>query len=215
MISVAQQDYIKVIWDFEQSMLKAKTKKVADRLSVKPPSVLAMFKQLQSCGLVTYNRRDGAKLTHKGRHEAEHLIRKHRLIETFFKKVLNIEEPLLHNEAEKLEHVMSDQLIMKIDAFLKYPRTDPHGSVIPLAAADDIRYKLTEIETNIDFKVVRIPMSGKEKTYCMTNKFIPGTVWCIHQIGPKAESFLVTNGQDFLAISDHLASRITVVVHHD
>jgi DtxR family Mn-dependent transcriptional regulator len=215
LISIAKQDYIKVIWALEQSTQQARTKIVADRLSVKPPSVLAMFRQLQSSGFVTYNKRDGAKLTNRGRREAEHLIRKHRLIETFLKKVLNIEEPLLHEEAEKLEHVISDQLIMKIDAFLNYPRTDPHGSVIPLAAAEDIRYKLSEIETNIEFKVVRIPMGGKEKNYCIMNKFIPGTIWHVDQIGPEAESFLVTNGHDFLAISDHLASKITVTIHRD
>ena len=119
---------------------KAKMKIVADRLFVKPPTVLAMFKQLLKFGLISYDKYDGAKLTHTGLREAEELIRKHRLIETFLRTVLKIEEPLVHNEAEKLEHVISDQLIMKIDEFLNYPNIDPHGSIIPLSNAGEIKY---------------------------------------------------------------------------
>ena len=185
---------------------------VADMLLVKPPTVLAMFRQLKKFGLISYNKREGAKLTAAGRGEAEQLIRKHRLIETFLRRVLKIEEPLLHNEAEKLEHVISDQLIMKIDEFLNYPSTDPHGSIIPLSGAGDIKYALNEVEPDIPFKVVRIPMTGKEKNYCTDNSFLPGSEWQIKKVGPKNESFLVTNNQIYLAISDHLAEKIRVTI---
>ena len=88
-------------------------------------------------------------------------------------RVLQIDEPLLHDEAEKLEHVMSDQLIMKIDAFLEYPNIDPHGSVIPFSIGKEIKYLLSELEPNISFKVFRIPMMGNEETFCSDNGFLP------------------------------------------
>jgi DtxR family Mn-dependent transcriptional regulator len=211
-LSRTQQDYIKTIWNLDQLGEKAKMKAVADRLSVKSPTVVAMFRQLMKFGLISYNKHEGARLTVTGLSEAEQLIRKHRLIETFLRTVLKIEEPLLHNEAEKLEHVISDQLIMKIDEFLNYPSTDPHGSIIPLAEAGEIKYVLSEIEPDIPFKVIQIPMVGKEKNYCTDNAFLPGSEWQIKKVGPKSESFLVTNDDVYLAISDHLAEKIQVTI---
>ena len=108
-VSRVQQDYIKTIWNFEQTAQNARMSTVAETMGVKPPSVLAMFRQLDRMNLIDYDKKIGAVLTERGRREAENLIRKHRLIETFLNRVLEIEEPLLHDEAEKLEHVMSDQ----------------------------------------------------------------------------------------------------------
>jgi Mn-dependent DtxR family transcriptional regulator len=214
-ISRAQQDYLKTIWNLEQTDQPARMKTVAKMLFLKPPTVLSMFRQLSKLGLIRYEKRSGASLTAKGREEAEKIIRKHRLIETFLKKVLKIEEPLLHNEAEKLEHVVSDQLIMKIDEYLNYPITDPHGSIIPLCGSNKIQYALHEMEKDIPFKVVQVPMSGREKTYCAENAFLPGTKWCVIKIGPKGESFLLSNGDNYLAVSDHLADKIKVEIIRD
>jgi DtxR family Mn-dependent transcriptional regulator len=211
-ITHARQDYIKTIWNLEQIDRQAKMKVVADALLVKPPTVLAMFKQLARIGLISYNKKSGAKLTSGGREEAERLIRKHRLIETFLKTVLKVEEPLLHNEAEQLEHVISDQLIMKIDEYLNYPSIDPHGSIIPLSSDDDIQYELSEMQPGIHFKVLQVPMSGKENKYCTDNHFLPGSRWKIKKIGPGGESFLVTNDDNYLAVSDHLAEKIKVTI---
>jgi len=211
-LSITQQDYIKVIWNLDQSKEKAKMKVVADTLFVKPPTVLAIFKQLSKLGLISYDKHQGAQLTVTGRDEAEQLIRKHRLIETFLRSVLKIEEPLLHDEAEKLEHVMSDQLIMKIDEYLNYPSTDSHGSIIPLSRNGDLQYNLNELEPEIRFKVIQIPMTGKEKKYCTDNHFFPGSVWKIKNVGPRSESFLVSNEEEYLAISDRLAEKIKVTI---
>jgi DtxR family Mn-dependent transcriptional regulator len=211
-LSRTKQDYIKAIWNLSQSGRKVKMKNLADMLGVKPPSVVAMFKELERIGLMTYNKVNGAQLNEKGREEAERIIRKHRLIETFLQRVLQIEEPLLHDEAEKLEHVMSDQLIMKIDAFLEYPNIDPHGSVIPFSKGKEIKYLLSELEPDISFKVFRIPMMGNEKTFCSDNGFLPGSEWTIAQIDPNGESYLLTNGKNYLAISNHMAEKIKVSI---
>jgi DtxR family Mn-dependent transcriptional regulator len=214
-VSNTQQDYLKVIWNFEQAGQTPKIKFIADALNVRPPTVLSMLRQLVRIGLITYDRRRGAHLTEKGKLEAESLIRKHRLIETFLQKVLKIEKPLLHDEAEKLEHVMSDQLIMKIDEYLEYPSMDPHGSVIPLSKPNDIPYYLNEMELNIQFKIISIPMYGEEKEFCSKNNILPASKWSISQIGPQGESLLVTNGAHYVAISDHLAEKIKVTIERD
>ena len=214
-ISRTQQDYIKTIWNLEQERQRAGMTIVAEVLCVKPPTVLAMFRQLSRLGLIHYDKREGAILTSYGRVEAERLVRKHRLIETFLNRVLKIKEPLLHDEAERLEHVISDQLIMIIDEYLKYPRTDPHGSIIPLSGTDEIQYVLNEIEEGIPFKVVQIPMVGKEKVYCSDHDFLPGSRWEIKKASPGGDSFLVTNGTNYLAFSSHLAQKIKVSVLQD
>ena len=104
---------------------------------------------------------------------------------------------------------------MKIDEFLNYPITDPHGSIIPLARSDTLQYSLHEMEKNIPFKVIQVPMSGKENTYCADNGFLPGTTWQVDKIGPQNESFLLCNGDNYLAISDHLADKIKVEILRD
>jgi len=211
-ISRTQQDYIKTIWHFEQAARTARMTMIADAMGVKPPTVWAMFQQLNRLHLINYDKKLGAVLTEKGRQEAEHLIRKHRLIETFLNQVLNIEKPLLHDEAEKLEHVMSDQLIMKIDEYLDYPRTDPFGSIIPLSGTNELNYPLAEIKENTRVRVLKIPMSGDDKGYCLEHNFLPGSDWIIKTVSPANDSFLVTNGKQYFALSDHLARKIEVNV---
>jgi DtxR family Mn-dependent transcriptional regulator len=211
-LSRTQQDYIKVIWKMEKTGRTVKIRDVAHTLKVKPPTVSSMFKLLDNQNIIAYDKKNGARLTTKGRREAEQLIRKHRLIETFLQQVLNLEEPLLHDEAEKLEHVISDKLIMRIDEFLNYPNIDPHGSVIPFSETDELIYALCEIEPHISFRVLNIPMTGSEHFFCAKNDFLPGSQWEIIQIGPQEKTFLVSNGKDFLAISDHMAEKISVSI---
>jgi DtxR family Mn-dependent transcriptional regulator len=209
-LSNTQQDYIKAIWRLEEKLKPARMKTVAEEIGVKPPTVSAMFQQLTSLDLIMYDRRTGARLTRKGKTEAERVIRNHRLIETFLKKVLNLEEPLLHGEAEKLEHVISDQVIMKIDEYLGFPSTDPHGSVIPMSGNNDVRYRLAELQQETEFRIVSIPDSREERNFCADNGFVPGGHWVIKQIDPRGDSFLISNGEKYLAMSVQLAQKIKV-----
>ena len=208
-----QQTYLKLIWYLESRYGNARIKHISEQLNVTPPTVLTMLRQLEQSNFIMYDRGNGANLTTTGKKKAEHLIRKHRLIESFLRHVLKIEEPLLHEEAERLEIVISDRLIMKIDQYLGYPRTDPHGSIIPMAQGPEPEYTLADVETNIRFTVVKVPMRGVEKDYCHINGFLPGSTWRISQVGPGAESFLLRDeAQKYLAVSDHLAQKIKVSI---
>jgi len=125
-------DYIKAIWDLE-GVGSASTKDVATRLLVSPASVSDMFVRLQEMGLVEYERYQGASLTERGRVEALRIVRRHRLIETFLLEHLGYDWQEVHDEAERLEHAISDGFTERLAALLGHPDHDPHGDPIPSA----------------------------------------------------------------------------------
>jgi len=127
-------DYLKAVWELaEDSGGAASTKDVAARLSVSPASVSNMFARLQEMGLVKYERYRGATLAERGRKEALRLVRRHRLIETFLLEHLGYDWQEVHDEAERLEHAVSDGFTERLAQMLGHPDHDPHGDPIPSA----------------------------------------------------------------------------------
>jgi DtxR family transcriptional regulator, Mn-dependent transcriptional regulator len=128
--STSVGDYLKAIWEVAGSEA-ASTKEVADKLSIAPPSVTNMFTRLREMGLVEYERYHGASLTQAGRTEALRLVRRHRLIETFLMQHLGYSWQDVHDEAERLEHSVSDEFTDRLAQLLGHPARDPHGDLIP------------------------------------------------------------------------------------
>jgi DtxR family Mn-dependent transcriptional regulator len=128
--SASVEDYLKAIWGIAGSGV-ASTKEVAERLSIAPPSVTNMFVRLREMGLVEYERYRGVSLTERGRGEAMRLLRRHRLIETFLVEHLGYSWQEVHEEAERLEHAVSDGFTERLAEFLGHPDHDPHGDPIP------------------------------------------------------------------------------------
>jgi DtxR family transcriptional regulator, Mn-dependent transcriptional regulator len=127
-------DYLKAVWEIAvDTGGAASTKSVATRLSVSPASVTNMFARLQVMGLVKYERYRGARLTERGRKEALRLVRRHRLIETFLLEHLGYDWQEVHDEAERLEHAVSDGFTGRLAELLGHPDHDPHGDPIPSA----------------------------------------------------------------------------------
>jgi DtxR family Mn-dependent transcriptional regulator len=123
-------NYLKAIWEAAEEGA-ASTKEVADRLSVNPASVTNMFARLREMGLVEYERYRGASLTEEGLSEALRLVRRHRLIEAFLLDQLGYAWEEVHEEAEKLEHAVSDRFTERLAELLGHPDHDPHGDPIP------------------------------------------------------------------------------------
>src|ERR687894_1223842 len=123
--SASVGDYVKAIWEVAGSGV-ASTKEVAERLSIAPPSVTNMFVRLQEMGLTEYERYRGASLTERGREEALRLVRRHRLIETFLLEHLGYSWEEVHEEAERLEHAVSDGFTERLAGILGPPDPDPH-----------------------------------------------------------------------------------------
>ena len=112
--STSVGDYVKAIWGIAGSDV-ATTKDVADRLSIAPASVTNMFTRLREMGLVEYERYHGASLTEAGCIEALRLVRRHRLIETFLMEHLGYSWDDIHDEAERLEHAVSDEFTERLE----------------------------------------------------------------------------------------------------
>ena len=129
-LSPSVGDYLKAIWELTETDA-ASTKQIADRLSVAPASVSNMLGRLRERGLVEYEPYHGALLTDRGRAEALRLVRRHRLIETFLLEHLGYSWQEVHEEAERLEHAVSDGFTGRLAEFLGYPDHDPHGDPIP------------------------------------------------------------------------------------
>src|ERR671917_200752 len=150
--SVSVGDYVKAIWEVAGSGA-ASTKDVAGRLSIAPPSVTNMFARLQEMGLVEYERYRGASLTERGRGEALRLVRRHRLIETFLLEHLGYSWEEVHEEAERLEHAVSDGFTERLAEFLDHPGHDPHGGPIPTADGT--------LEPDDSFPLSESPVGGR------------------------------------------------------
>ena len=131
--SVAVEDYLKQIWKLQGSGERASTKAISERLGLERGTVSGMLKQLASRGLIEHEPYRGAQLSDEGQKLALRMIRRHRLIELFLSKSLGLDWHEVHEDAERLEHAVSDVLIDRIDEYLGRPEVDPHGAPIPSA----------------------------------------------------------------------------------
>lgn len=132
MNSFTEENYLKAI--FKLSLPKTEgvsTNAIAEELSTKASSVTDMIKKLSDKKLVHYIKYKGATLTPKGKKIAVSIIRNHRLWEVFLVDKLNFKWDEVHDFAEELEHIKSDELTERLDAFLEFPKHDPHGDPIP------------------------------------------------------------------------------------
>ncbi|MBA3418683.1 MAG: metal-dependent transcriptional regulator [Geodermatophilaceae bacterium] len=127
----AVEDYLKVIYHLVTEGEAVTTSTIARRLGVSAPSVSAMVKRLEAGELVVRRGEGGLTLTSGGEVQALRVVRRHRLLETFLAEVVGVPWDEVHDEAEVLEHSLSDRLEDRIDALLGHPAHDPHGDPIP------------------------------------------------------------------------------------
>jgi DtxR family Mn-dependent transcriptional regulator len=137
MPSSTVEDYIKQIYALQQQIVRTDRiapGQIASAVGVVPGTATTMLKSLAQSGLVDYESRQGVRLTTAGEKLALGVLRRHRLIELFLVKVLDFDWADVHDDAERLEHALSDKLVDRIDAFLGRPDYDPHGDPIPSAS---------------------------------------------------------------------------------
>jgi DtxR family Mn-dependent transcriptional regulator len=140
----AVEDYLKVIYELQGQEGRVSTTSLAKRMEVTAASATGMIKKLAKLKLVTYEPYQGVELTNAGETIALEVIRHHRLIEQYLAEALGVPWDQVDAEADKWEHILSDELETRIDAFLGYPERDPHGAPIPsldgqIAATSEIR----------------------------------------------------------------------------
>ena len=159
--SLTVENYVKVIYQLclTHSGQPAATGQIAATLGVSPGTVTSMLKTLAEGNLVSYTPYEGVQLTGAGRALALRVLRRHRLIELFLSRTLEMTWDEVHEEAEHMEHSVSDRLIDRIDAYLDHPDTDPHGDPIPKADGTVHRtpgQSLADAKAGEGFRVCRV-----------------------------------------------------------
>jgi len=220
--SPAAQDYLKGIFALEQGTQDGaprpvSTKAIADKMNVSPASTTNMLKKLGSMGLVRHVPYRGAELTDAGRKVALEVIRHHRLLETYLAEALGVPWDKVHEEAEILEHVLSDELEDRIAARLGDPVVDPHGHPIPtkdLAMPVASRDVLWQVADGGEAQVDRVSDSEAEALRYLARLGIkPGVHVHVIERGPVDGPLFVRvegSSDEVHAISRELAEAVWV-----
>ena len=207
-------DYVKAIWDLGGTGA-ASTKEVSDRLLVSPASVSNMFVRLQEMGLVEYERYRGASLTELGRVEALRLVRRHRLIETFLLQHLGYSWQEVHEEAERLEHAVSDGFTERLAEFLGHPGHDPHGDPIPTAEGalePDDSFSLSDAEAGNRVRIYKVSDEDASMLdYLPSHNLVPGRVLEVREVR-KFDAVVTVRDEDgeSHSLGESLASSVFV-----
>lgn len=141
MVNQSTEDYLKSIYKLEQKSKTVSTSMLAKHLHIGDGSVTGMVKKLSDKKLIHYKPYQGVDLTEAGRRLALKMTRRHRLWEMFLVQFLGYQWDEVHDEAERLEHVTSDELEQRIDQALGYPKVDPHGDPIPTTSGEMVEMK--------------------------------------------------------------------------
>ena len=217
MVSESAQDYLKAIWKLQRSG-EMSTTALAEALEVSPASATAMLKKLATLGLVVHERYHGATLTPTGERMALEVVRHHRLLELYLMEALGLSWDQVHEEAERLEHHLSDELEARIDRALGFPTRDPHGDPIPspeLLLQSDEMVCLSDLEAGSMTVVRRVPDGDPELLrYLATLGLVPAEEVTILEQAPFDGPVTVEVRGARYAIGRSLAAQIEVGVEH-
>ena len=197
------EDYLKAILVEEQRDPESlvTTGRIAAACRVAPGTATSMVKTLADSALVTYEPYSGVRLTDAGRQLAAHVLRRHRLVELFLVEVLKMDWSEVHDEAERLEHAVSEELIARIDEMLGHPAVDPHGDPIPDAQGQVEEPDLPSLATcavRRGFRVARVRDQTPEFLRLVERRgLMPGRRVRVEERDPAADTVaLVLGGED-------------------
>ncbi len=214
MLSPVVEDYLKAVWSLQQTETPVATSRIAERLGLSPAAVTAMVKRLAEQNLLRHEPYYGVRLTAAGELAALRIVRRHRVLELFLVEVLGYEWDRVHDEAERLEHAASDELIERLARLLGEPERDPHGAAIPSAEGemDQALYPaLSEMQPGESTRVLEVEVEEPEQLrYLGSMDLYPGAEVEVRSKQPfEGPISLVVNGEPQV-ISHSLARRIRV-----
>ena len=182
------EDYLKAVYEIERSGSAAATTTLAVRLGVAPGSVTGMVRRLAEQGLLAYEPYRGATLTPAGRAAALRTLRRHRVLESYLTTVLGYPWDRVHEEAERLEHAASDELVDRMAHALGDPVVDPHGAPIPTREGrvdETVHATLAEVGVGARARVVRVSdADGAMLRYLAELGIRPGTAVAVVERAP-------------------------------
>ena len=189
MLSDVMEDYLKAIYVLQQETgPPVSTSRLADHLDVTPPTVTSMMEKLAEKGFVTREKYKGVELTEEGETVALEVVRHHRLLEAYLAEHLNYEWSEVHDEADVLEHHISEEFERRVAEVLDEPAFDPHGDPIPgadLERVEDETEPLSNYETGDRVVVCRVrDRDAEELSYLSSIGIVPGTEVQIEAVTP-------------------------------
>jgi DtxR family Mn-dependent transcriptional regulator len=173
MATITIENYLKALYNLNQESSAISLTDLSKEMTVSAPTVNNMIKKLQDKGWVAYQKYKPIKLTKEGAIQAAAIIRKHRLTEMFLVKIMGFGWEEVHDIAEQIEHIKSDDFFDRMDELLGFPKIDPHGSPIPDKNGKIIEqhYKtLAQIEPNVKVTIVALKNSSFELLDYLNNK---------------------------------------------
>ena len=207
------EDYLKAIWKLQRSG-GATTSALAGELCVSAASATAMVKKLAARGFVDHAPYRGVTLTPTGERVALETVRHHRLLESFLVEVLDVPWDEVHDEAEKWEHVLSEELEERIDAALGFPTRDPHGAPIPAsngAFAGSPATTLAELEPGTDAVLAEVSDDDPAMLrYLRELGLIPGATITVTASAPFDGPLTIVVGEAERVVGRELARHVLV-----
>lgn len=216
-MTLSEENYLKTIYHITSaSGTEVSTNAIAEKMETKASSVTDMLKKLAEKNLIIYQKYQGVSLTESGSLAAKMIVRKHRLWEVFLVDKLQFAWDEVHDIAEQLEHIKSEQLINKLDDFLGNPTKDPHGDPIPDASGKIIKMErllLSELKENQTGVCVGVKDSSTEfLKYLDKNKIALGVTIKVNSIEDFDLSLNVKVDGNDLLISNKIAGNLFVKV---
>ncbi|WP_034386158.1 metal-dependent transcriptional regulator [Deinococcus sp. YIM 77859] len=213
-LSPSAEDYLKHLYLLGQRG-KVNTQALADALGVMPASVTGMLRKLSEQGLVAHAPYQGASLTAEGQRVALEVLRHHRLLELFLHRALGVPLDEVHEEAEQLEHALSERLEARIAAWLGDPTHDPHGDPIPTLAGElptRAERRLTQLAPGETATVARVPDRDPAGLRALLAAGLtPGAVVLVRQVDAALGTLTVTlPGERVLTLALAVAAQVQV-----
>jgi DtxR family transcriptional regulator, Mn-dependent transcriptional regulator len=215
-LTISTQDYLKHIYELTEDGESASTNALARKLHIKAGSVTGMMQKLASTkpALVEYEKHQGVTLTKEGRKAALEVIRHHRLLEAWLVQTLGYSWDEVHEEAERLEHVISEDFERRIAAAMGHPTRDPHGELIPTADLKmplDDSLPLSALRPNQTATIKRVKASDAELLrYLEGLDLVPGVQIEIKEYSPFDHNLTVKVGRRSIVLGLRITSKIFV-----
>jgi DtxR family transcriptional regulator, Mn-dependent transcriptional regulator len=220
-VTQSTEDYLKTVFDLSEARAEreASTGDLAEALQVSAPAVSQMLRQMVKQSLVAHTPYKGVRLTAKGRRVALKTIRRHRLLECFLAETLGYPLESLHDEAERLEHHISDEFERRIDSLLGNPERCPHGSPIPTPEGRIVQSQgqpLVEIEPPARLRVERLRSNDMElQRYLSENALLPGATVNFVNREPFGGDLTIEVGGRTMRLSSKAARSVIVTAQID
>lgn len=215
-LTVSIQDYLKNIYELTENGESATTNALARKLKISPPSVTGMIQKLASAepALVEYQKHQGVTLTAEGKRAALEVIRHHRLLEAWLVQTLGYSWDEVHEEAERLEHVISEDFEKRIAAAMGHPDRDPHGEPIPTADLKmplDDSMPLSVLRPDQTATIKRVVASDKDLLrYLEGLDLVPGAQITVKEYSPFDHNLTVKLGRKSVVLGLSITSKIFV-----